>query len=115
MAYAPPSVAVLHGGRGWLTVEAAASIHRIDRQIGHHLQITEAGRNWDQQNAHYQHYLRYGSPIALNPDTPSVHQKGAAIDSDEAQNDIAMMERNGWVRTVYRWVNGVWTLVERWH
>lgn len=115
MAYQPSSVVYLSCQRGWLTGEAAASISRIDAQIGHCMQITEAGRTWDEQNAHYQHYLRYGSPIALNPDTPSVHQIGNAIDSDEAQNFVSRMEDNGWYRTVYRYVNGVWTLVERWH
>lgn len=115
MAFKPRSVVLLRGGRGWLTKESAASIHRIDAQIGHHLQITEAGRTWDQQNVHFQHYLRYGAPIALNPDTPSVHQIGDAIDSDEAQNILSVMTDHGWIRTVYRWVNGKWTLVERWH
>ncbi|QZD98612.1 endolysin [Microbacterium phage Jemerald] len=102
-------------GRGWISRPAAESIRRIDRQLGHPLQITEAGRTWDQQNKHYQHYLRYGSPIALNPNTPSEHQKGLSIDSDEAQRHQQLMEDNGWRRTVYRWVNGKWTLVERWH
>jgi hypothetical protein len=102
-------------GRGWLNRPAANSIRRIDRQIGHALQITEAGRTWVQQNEHYQRYLRYGSPIALNPDAPSVHQKGGAIDSNEAQRIVAVLEDHGWRRTVYRWVNGKWTLVEPWH
>jgi hypothetical protein len=111
----PRSKVNLGYGRGWATAEAAASIFRMDRQIGHPLQITEAGRDWAEQNKHYQHYLRYGSPIALNPNTPSVHQVGDAIDSDELQLDIGLANAHGWVRTVYRWVNGKWTLVERWH
>lgn len=116
MAYVYPGAKVdLGAGRGWLNTPAAASIRRIDRQIGHAMQITEAGRDWAQQNKHYQHYLRYGSPIALNPDTPSIHQKGAAIDTDEGQQFNARMEENGWKRTVYRYVNGKWTLVEPWH
>ncbi|QNJ55968.1 lysin A [Microbacterium phage Rasputia] len=102
-------------GRGWLDKGPAASIGRIDRALGHPLQITEAGRDWAQQNKHFQHYLKYGYPIALNPNTPSEHQKGKSIDSDEAQKHQALMEEHGWRRTVYRWVNGVWTLVERWH
>lgn len=107
----------LGGGRGWLNAGPAASILRIDRQLGHRLQITEAGRSWAQQNAHYQTYLRNGWPIALSPDGPprgngpSVHQLGAAIDSDEAQRNPNTMANNGWRRTVYR--NGV--LVEPWH
>jgi len=102
-------------GRGWLNRPSANSIRRIDAQIGHPLQITEAGRDWAGQNKHYQHYLRYGSPIALSPDAPSLHQLGNAADTDEGQTIHAVMEDHGWRRTVYRWVNGKWTLVERWH
>lgn len=105
----------LGAGRGWLSRPPAASIRRIDRQIGHPLQITEAGRTWRRQNEHWLTYKRVGWPIALHPDTPSEHQKGLSIDSDEAQRIIAILEDHGWRRTVYRWVNGVWTLVERWH
>jgi len=102
-------------GRGWLNRPAAQSIRRIDQQIGHALQISEAGRSWDQQNRFFQLYLSGRGAIALNPDTPSVHQYGGAIDSNEAQEIISILEDHGWRRTVYRWVNGVWTLVERWH
>lgn len=101
----------LGSGRGWLEDPAAKSIARVDREIGHRLQITEAGRTWEKQNEHYQRYLRNGSPIALHPDTPSVHQLGAAIDSDEAQRILSVMSKHGWRRTVYR--NG--KLVEPWH
>lgn len=105
----------LGGGRGFLREAPAKSLARIDRALRHRMQITEALRSWAQQNEHYQRYLKYGYPIALNPNTPSIHQLGAAIDSDEAQKHLALMAEHGWVRTVYRWVNGVWTLVERWH
>lgn len=98
-------------GRGWLDEAAAASIARIDAELGHAIQITEAGRTWAQQDVHYQHYLKYGSPIALSPDAPSVHQEGEAIDSDEAQKHIELMARHGWKRTVYRNKK----LVEPWH
>ncbi|MCI1017856.1 hypothetical protein HWD99_04380 [Microbacterium sp. C5A9] len=101
-------------GRGWLSRPAAASIRRIDRQTGHPLQITEAGRTWGRQNEHWQKYLRDGWPIALNPNTPSERQKGLSIDSDEAQRIMAILEDHGWRRTVYRWVNGKRTLVEPW-
>lgn len=113
----PRSKVDLGGGRGWLTKEAAASIFRIDRAIGHRLQITEAGRSFFQQDQHWQKYRRDGWPIAINPrnDPPSVHQIGDAIDSDEAQRFVSLMAEHGWIRTVYRWVGGVWTLVERWH
>lgn len=101
----------LGGGRGWLAPPAAASIRRIDAQIGHYLQITEAGRTWLQQDEHWQTYLRNGWPIALSPNAPSIHQLGGAADSNEAQRIIAVMEDHGWRRTVYR--NG--KLVEPWH
>ncbi len=102
-------------GRGWLDRKPAASIFRIDQRIGHPIQITEAGRTWERQNEWHQKYLRDGYPIALSPNTPSVHQEGGAVDSDEAQRILAIMHDNGWRRTVYRWINGVWTLVEEWH
>jgi hypothetical protein len=107
----------LGGGRGWLEDPAARSIARIDREIGHRCQITEAGRTEEKQLEHWNNYQRNGYPIALSPyppprgNGPSVHQLGAAIDSNEAQRFVALMERHGWRRTVYR--NGV--LVEPWH
>lgn len=101
----------LGGGRGWLNAGPAASIFRIDKALGHRMQITEAGRTWAQQNAHWQRYQKYGHPIALHPNTPSVHQKGAAIDTNEGQNHVALLARHGWRRTVYR--KG--KLVEPWH
>lgn len=100
-------------GRGWMNDPAAASQRRMDRALGHPQQITEAGRTWDQQNAHYQNYLRNGYPIALSPDAPSLHQMGNAKDTDE--RPVALHNDHGWYHTVYRWVNGVWTLVEPWH
>lgn len=107
------SMVDLGNGRGWLDGPAAASQFRIDAELGHPQQITEAGRTWDEQNDHYQHYQRYGSPIALSPDTPSLHQRGRAKDTDERLADVR--HRHGWRLTVYRWVNGIWTLVEPWH
>lgn len=110
----------LGGGRGHLREDAAKSLHRVDKRIGHRSQITEALRSWLQQDGHYQAYLGYlrggpWAPIALSPNTPSVHQKGAAVDSDELQRRVALMEEHGWFRTVYRMVGGKWTLVETWH
>lgn len=104
-------MADLGSGRGWLNDAPAASIRRIDRALGHPMQITEAGRTWAQQNVHWLNYQRNGSPIALHPDTPSVHQKGAAIDTDEGQRHVQLLAGHGWKRTVYR--NG--KLVEPWH
>jgi hypothetical protein len=100
-------------GRGWLEAEAAKSQARIDRALGYPQQITEAGRSWEQQNAHWLTFQKYGKPIALHPDTPSVHQKGRAKDTDE--RNVALMNEHGWFQTVYRTVNGRRTLVEPWH
>jgi hypothetical protein len=100
-------------GRGWMNGPAAASIRRLDARIGHPWQVTEAGRTWDEQNAHYQNYMRNGYPIALSPDAPSLHQRGNALDTDE--RTTWLLNEYGWFHTVHRWVNGVWTLVEPWH
>ncbi len=105
-------------GRGWLEEQAAKSQARIDRALGHPQQITEAGRDWETQNGHYQRYLTHlrggdWAPIALSPDAPSVHQKGRAKDTDE--RDVGRLNDHGWFQTVYRVVNGRRTLVEPWH
>lgn len=100
----------LGGGRGWLDAAAAASVHRLDRALGHLMQTTETGRTWAQQNVHWQKYLRDGYPIALKPGT-SVHERGNAIDTDEGQRHVDLLARHGWKQTVYR--NG--KLVEPWH
>lgn len=106
----------LGDGRGFLREAPAKSIARIDRALGHRMQISEAERSWGKQNEYWVAYQRYlvGGPwaaIALHPDTPSVHQLAYAIDSDEAQAHLALMAEHGWVRTVYR--DG--KLVEPWH
>lgn len=107
----------LGAGRGWLDAAAARSIARIDRALGHPLQITEAGRTWARQMEHWRTFQRNGKPIALHPDGPpkgngpSIHQLGNAIDSDEAQRHVALMAEHGWIRTVWR--NG--RLIEPWH
>jgi len=103
----------LDGGRGWLDSPAAASLARVDAEIGHLLDINEAGRFFDQQNAHYQRYQRFlaggpWAPIALPPGS-SIHEFGRAIDTDEQITTV--LNRHGWFHTVYR--NGV--LVEPWH
>lgn len=106
----------LTNGRGWLAANHAASIARIDAELGHPLQITEAGRSKEKADANYAAYLAYlngtgpWAPIAL-PGDQSVHVFGGAIDSDEAQRHLELMKRHGWIRTVIR--NGV--VVERWH
>lgn len=99
--------------RGWLDAPAAASLARIDAEIGHPLDINESGRTWAQQNAHYQRYLAYlvggpWAPIALPPGS-SIHEFGRAIDTDE--QITAVLNRHGWRHTVYRGGR----LVEPWH
>lgn len=98
----------LDGGRGWLTPDAAASIHRIDAALGHLLQITEAGRTWAQQMGNYQAWLDGDGAYALHPDTPSVHQLGNAIDTDEGAAILTLMQAHGWRRTAL--AHGEW-----WH
>ncbi|MFF1540506.1 M15 family metallopeptidase [Microbacterium sp. NPDC058269] len=102
----------LSNGRGWLRADAAASLARVDVEIGHPLQITESGRTYAQQKAHWDHYQKYGKPIANRPGT-SLHESGLAIDTDERRTEV--LNRHGWFHTVYRWVNGKYTLVEPWH
>lgn len=105
------NVTQLSNGRGWLDADAAASLHRIDAALGHPMQVTEAGRTWARQNQHYQAYLNGTGALALHPDTPSVHQLGNAIDTDEGQSHLDLLEDHGWIRTVFR--NG--RLIEPWH
>lgn len=100
-------------GRGWMNGPAAASLWRLDAEIGRPWGINEAGRTWAEQNDHYQRYLREGYPIALSPDAPSLHQRGNAMDTNDQMT--GRLNDHGWFQTVYRWVNGVWTLVEPWH
>ena len=91
-------MSALGHGRGWLTDDAAAaaSIARIDHQIGHPLQITDAGRTWDEQMTNYRAYLNGTGAYALHPDTPSIHQLGNAIDTDEGRNIDPIMRDHGW-------------------
>lgn len=107
----------LNGGRGRATLQCAWSIHRIDQQLGRLLDINSAWRDPQEQERFYQAYIRdpKNNPIALPPEK-SVHCEGEAIDTDD--NNAAMtriLNNNGWFHTVFRWVNGVYTLVEPWH
>lgn len=84
----------LAGGRGWLDAPAAASLARIDAEIGHLLQITDAGRTNAQQWENYEKYLNGGSYAAYPGTSP--HEFGNAIDTDERLVDL--MARHGWWR-----------------
>src|SRR5690606_41834541 len=89
-------------GRGWASADAAASIWRLDAALGHPLQITEAGRSAEQANANYAAYQAYlngtgpWAPLAFDA-AHSVHCWGAAIDTDEGQDHIALMSEHGWI------------------
>lgn len=95
----------LGGGRGWLDAPAAASIARIDAQLGHPLQITEAGRTPRRQQELRDLYLagkgEYAATVEESP-----HPRGEAIDSDEAQRHLDLLAEHGWYRPLKS---------ERWH
>ncbi len=105
----------LSGGRGQLDAPAAASLKRVDAEIGHEHQITEAWRSIEKQRQYwdaYQAYLNGGpyAPIAAKPGSDAArHPLGLAIDTDERDTDI--LNDHGFYHTVYR--SGV--LVEPWH
>ena len=93
-------VTQLSDGRGWLNAPAAASLGRVDRAIGHPLQITEAGRSKAEQRAHYDRYMRYlrggtWAPLAAAPGS-SPHEFGNAIDTNERL--VALLAAHGWSR-----------------
>lgn len=129
LAYAD-AVDIGHG-RGRLSAPAAASLSRVDADMrdtfGRVLDVNEAWRSPEQADANYAAYLAYvryqnggpfapWAPIAL-PADKSVHCKGEAVDTDDGYDAraVAILNDHGWFHTVYRWVNGVWTLIERWH
>ncbi|MGX1931725.1 M15 family metallopeptidase [Microbacterium resistens] len=82
-------------GRGWLDAPAAASLARVDRQIGHPLQITDAGRTYEQQVELREKYERGEGSYAAVPGT-SPHEFGNAIDTNERLVDI--LHDHGWRR-----------------
>ena len=98
-------------GRGWLAPAPAASLARIDAQLGRPADINEAGRSPEQANENrrkwlaYERYLNGGpwapkAPYALGADQ-SVHCWGYAADTDDSYDPAAsaVWERNGWVQT----------------
>ena len=95
-------------GRGWLNAPAAASLGRVDRAIGHPLQVTEAGRSRAEQQAHWDRYVRYlnggpWAPLAAKPGS-SPHEFGNAIDTNERL--VTLLAAHGWSRPLP---------VEPWH
>lgn len=98
-------------GRGWASPRAAASIRRIDAQLGRLADINEAGRSPEQANENrrkwlaYERYLNGGpwapkAPYALGADE-SVHCSGDAADSDDWYDPraAAVWRDNGWRQT----------------
>lgn len=98
-------------GRGWLAPAPAASLRRIDAQLGRLADINEAGRSPEQANENrrkwlaYERYLNGGpwapkAPYALGADQ-SVHCWGYAADSDDwyNANAAAVWRANGWRQT----------------
>lgn len=85
-------------GRGWLDQSAAASVTRIDAELGRPLDVNSAGRTWQEQ---YEAWLRYQAgtgSFALHPDNPLArHTKGLAVDTDDR---IGWIGSHGWVADV---------------
>lgn len=109
------------GGRGRLIPAAAASLRRVNRNLGRLTDVNSAWRDPALQQELRDAYLRYlnggpWAPIALDPDD-SLHCEGRAIDTDDGYDarTHAILNEHGWRLTVYRWVNGVRKLVEPWH
>jgi hypothetical protein len=98
-------------GRGRASAPSAASIRRIDRQLGRPADINEAWRSPEQANANrarwlaYERYLNGGpwapqAPYALGAED-SVHCTGDAADSDDWYDPYtaAVWRENGWRQT----------------
>lgn len=93
-------------GRGWLAPEPAASLARIDAQLGRLADINEAGRSPERADENHRKWLAYKNgtgpwaPYAL-PADESVHCWGYASDSDDWYNAAAaaVWRENGWRQT----------------
>lgn len=90
-------MSTLSHGRGWLADDAAASIHRIDAEIGGVMQITDAGRTREQQEEEYAKDPNNAAPPGESP-----HETGKAVDSNQAQHHADTMHRHGWRRPIAR-------------
>lgn len=79
-------------GRGWAADDCAASIFRIDAQLGRPLQITQAGRTVAENNAMIARWdAGNRAGLVTRPSTTSHHLTGEAIDS----NDQTWLNTNG--------------------
>lgn len=93
-------------GRGRARADAAASIKRIDRQLGRPADINEAWRSPEQANANRARWIAYQqgrgpkAPYALGAED-SVHCEGTAADTDDHRDAraAAVWRDNGWRQT----------------
>jgi hypothetical protein len=100
-----PLVDIGHN-RGKLAEEPAASLLRIDAQLGRPADVNEAWRSPEKADANYAKWIAYSqyggpwAPYAL-PAKDSVHCKGYAADSDDWYNSHAaqVWRDNGWRQT----------------
>lgn len=85
-----------NGARAWLSPSAAASLRRVDRQLGRTVTVTWGGRSRAEQQKLFD---KYGWPRAAWPGT-SPHESGNAIDTDEWTKPgfVELMADNGWTR-----------------
>lgn len=93
------------GGRGRLAPAPAASLARIDEQLGRPADVNDAWRSPAQADANYAAWLAYlnggpKAPYAL-PARDSIHCRGYAVDSDDWYDATAaaVWRRNGWRQT----------------
>lgn len=93
-------------GRGRLAPVAAASVRRIDAQLGRPADVNEGWRSPDAANQNRARWIAYqngagpAAPYALGADE-SVHCAGEAADSDDwyAPHAAAVWRDNGWRQT----------------
>lgn len=112
-------------GRGRLVPEHAASLRRVDAQLGRPLDTNSLWRDPTEQGKLRRAWLAWDAyqrgvgpvapwaPYALEPDE-SVHCAGGAADTDEWTDPavVTVLNDNGWFQTV-RWPDG--SLREGWH
>lgn len=110
-------------GRGWLNPAEAASVRRMDAQLGYAMQISEAGRTNERQWYLWNLYYVKNSfgqwvprPASQRPDWlgkpaypgTSPHEQGNAIDTEQYRTHGRMLLENGWRRTIssepWHWV-----------
>lgn len=93
-------------GRGRLAAPAAASLRRIDAQLGRLADVNEGWRSPADADANYASWIAYQNgtgpkaPLAL-PASQSIHCRGFAADSDDWYNSWAagVWYHNGWRQT----------------